>query len=185
MYDDDQYRKQQENLTNPKNRFLGLFCHAKEVDNTWGCGWSFGTGVIIFSVIMVIVVIYDIIYIASKKIFQSPDISFTFKFFIVIKILSDIIAFVGIGISIYAVNRQNRLYSIVAYWVIVLVFLLNTIFVIYAIVAIFYYWDYIKYLIFLWFIMEFILLLYCWILFANQVYLGRVQNAQAKQPGYL
>ena len=181
MYD-DQYQRQQENLTNPKNRFLGLFCHASEVDNSWGCGCPFSVGVIIFSIIIAIASFYDIYYIAKKNIFSS-SVGSLFKIFIVIKILSDLISFVGIGISCYAVHRENRRYSIIAYWVIVLSFLLNRVFLVYAIIAIFSYWKYIQWSIIFWAFLEFVLLLYSWILFANQVYLGRQQNAQANQTG--
>ena len=138
--DDDYRRREQENLTNPKNRFLGLFCHAREIDNSWGCGWSFATGVVIFSLIIGVASLMDIYYIAEKDIFSNKDAKGVLKFFIVIKIISDLISFIGIGIACYAVNKENLTYSIVSYYVIVLSFLLNSIFLIYAIIAIFSYY---------------------------------------------
>ena len=37
MYGNDyQITLEEENKRNPKNRFLGLFCHASEIDITWG-----------------------------------------------------------------------------------------------------------------------------------------------------
>ena len=33
---DYQAAQQEENMRNPKNRFLGLFCHASEVGDSWG-----------------------------------------------------------------------------------------------------------------------------------------------------
>ena len=182
--DDEYARAQQENMRNPKNRFLGLFCHAKDIDNSWGCGWSFSTGVIMFSIIIGIASLADIYYLAERKIFSHSDISELFKFMIIIKIASDLISFIGIGIACYAVNASNYTYSIVCYYVIVLSFLLNTIFLVYAIIAIFKYFDYIGIFILPWGILEFGLLLFCWILFANQVYVGRQRKAQVNQSGY-
>ena len=171
--DDDYEKSQQENLTNPKNRFLGLFCHAREIDNSWGCNWSFGTGVIIFSFVIGIASLADIYYIAEKDIFSNNSVNGLFKFMMVIKILSDLISFIGIGIACYAVNAQNLTYSVVCYYVIVLSFLLNSIFLIYSIIAIFSYFKEIGAFLIPWALLEFILFWFCWILFANQVYLGR------------
>ena len=113
MWDEENKAAQQENLRNPKNRFLGLFCHAKEVDNSWGCGWSFTMGVIIFSFIIGIASLLDIYYLAKKDIFLG--ISGIFKFMIVIKIISDFISFIGIGFACFAVSKENLTYSIVSY----------------------------------------------------------------------
>ena len=182
--DDDYRRREQENLTNPKNRFLGLFCHAREIDNSWGCGWAFATGVVIFSLIIGVASLMDIYYIAEKDIFSNKDAKGVLKFFIVIKIISDLISFIGIGIACYAVNKENLTYSIVSYYVIVLSFLLNSIFLIYAIIAIFSYPKIIGYFFFPWIILEFCLFWFCWILFANEVYLGRKKRSQLNQTGY-
>lgn len=180
--DDDYNRAQHENLTNPKNRFLGLFCHAKEVDNSWGCGWSFQTGVVMFSIIIGIATFFDIYYIAEKEVFEDHGHKFL-KFMVVLKILSDIIVFIGIVIACYAVSVLNLTYSIVSYWVEVLAFLLNTIFVCYSIIAIFFYFDFIGPFIAAWFVSEFGLLIFCWILFCNQVYLGRKARGQLNPQG--
>ena len=182
--DDDYQRREQENLTNPKNRFLGLFCHAKEIDNSWGCGWSFATGVVIFSFIIGVASLMDIYYIAEKNIFAAKDVSGTFKFMLSIKIISDLISFIGIGIACYAVNKENLTYSIVCYYVIVLSFLLNSIFLVYSIIAIFYYPKLIGAFFVPWIILEFCLFWFCWILFANEVYLGRKTRSQLNQTGY-
>ena len=78
---DDNYQKaEQENLRNPKNRFLGLFCHAREVDNSWGCNWSFPTGVIIFSIVIGIASFADIYFIAKEQVFSNTTYSSMFKF---------------------------------------------------------------------------------------------------------
>ena len=183
---DDGYQKaQEENLRNPKNRFLGLFCHAKEIDNSWGCGWSFPTGVVIFSIIIGIASLMDIYYIAKKEVFSSKNnLGSIFKFMLVIKIISDFVSFTGIGISCFAVFKENLTYSIVSYYVIVLSFLLNSIFLIYSIIAIFSYFDIIGIFLIPWCLLEFGLLLFSWILFANQVYLGRKRKAQMSASGY-
>ena len=184
MYDDEAKAKEQENLRNPKNRFLGLFCHAKEIDNSWGCGWSFATGVIMFSIIIGIASLADIYYVAKQEIFKA-EVSGLFKIMLIIKIASDLISFIGIGIACYAVNASNYTYSIVCYYVIVLSFLLNTIYLCYAIIAIFSYFKFIGAFIIPWGILEFGLLMFCWILFANQVYIGRQRrNAMQNQSGY-
>ena len=55
MYDSNNYANQQEieeNRRNPKNRFLGLFCHASDVDDHWGFNWSFKCGVFVFSILI-------------------------------------------------------------------------------------------------------------------------------------
>jgi hypothetical protein len=178
--DDDYNRAQQENLTNPKNRFLGLFCHAKEVDNSWGCNWSFPTGVIMFSIIIGIASLCDIYYIAEKDIFDDHGHKFL-KFMVVIKIISDFISFIGIGFGCFAVSGMSGrtlTYSIVSYWVEVLSFLLNTIFLFYSFIAIFCYFDFIGPFIAAWCVLEFGLLVFCWILFCNQVYQGRKVRGQ-------
>ena len=180
--DDDYQKAQRENMTNPKNRFLGLFCHAKEIDNSWGCDWSFSCGVILFSFIIGIGAFYDIYVIARENFFSIDD--GILKFFIVLKIISDFISFVGIGISCFAVHKENLTYSIVSYYVIVLSFLLHTIFLIYCLFGIFSHFKKIGLLIIPWGVLEFCLLLFCWILFANQVYIGRQRRAQVNQTGY-
>ena len=182
--DEDYQRREQENLTNPKNRFLGLFCHAKEIDNSWGCGWSFGTGVILFSFVIGIASLMDIYYIAEKQIFSEDDVSGFFKFMLVVKIISDFISFTGIGIACYAVNKENHTYSIVCYYVIVLSFLLNSLFLVYSIIALFSYFKYISLFFIPWILLEFILFWFCWILFANQVYVGRKIRGKLNQTGY-
>ena len=179
-YDDYQKAQMSENLRNPKNRFLGFFCHAKEVDNSWGCDWSFSTGVIIFSLVIGVASFADIYSIAEHKVFTTAG-GF-FKFMFSIKIIVDLISLIDIGIACYAVNRENLTYSIVSYWVMVLCFLLNSIFVLYIIIAMFTEWDKVYFGIIYWGIYEFGLLLFCWILFCNEVYLGRKKRQPQQQP---
>ena len=181
--DDDYQRAQQANLRNPKNRFLGLFCHAKEVDNSWGCGYSFSMGVVIFSIIVGIASFADIYFIAKEGVFSDNSYSKAFKIMIFIKVLSDFISFIGIGLGCYAVHSENLKYSIISYYVVVLSFLLNTIFVLSCFISMFFYSIVLYYLI-PWGLLELVLLLFCWILFCNQVYLGRKRREQANQSSY-
>ena len=181
MDDDYQKARMEENLRNPKNRFLGFFCHAKEVDNSWGCDWSFSCGVIVFSIVIGIASLSDIYTLAKHQIFAKGDGYGFFKFMFSIKIIADLISLIDIGIACYAVNRENLTYSIVSYWVMVLCFLLNSLFIIYIFICMFSEWSSVYWGIIPWGIYEFGLLLFCWILFCNQVYLGR-SIRQAQQP---
>ena len=179
--EDENYKLQvQENLRNPKNRFLGCFCHAKDVDSSWGCNWSFQTGVIIFSIVILICSAFDIYEIAYKKCFvYSPNGLFTF--FFIFKVVSDVLNFTSIVIGIVAVAKIHLRLSIIAYWMAVLSLLLNTIFFIYIFIAIFFYVDRIWRIMITVVLLEIGLVLYSWILFANQVDIGRKKKAEAAQ----
>ena len=182
MDDDLQKEQMAANLRNPKNRFLGFFCHAKEVDNSWGCDWSFATGVIIFSLVIGVASLADIYTLAKHQIFSVGSEGYGFfKFMFAVKVIVDLISLIDIGIACYAVNRENLTFSIVSYWVMVLCFLLNSIFVIYILIAMFIHWNEVYFGIIQWGVYEFGLLLFCWILFCNQVYLGR-KKRQAQTP---
>ena len=179
--EDENYKLQvQENLRNPKNRFLGCFCHAKDVDSSWGCNWSFQTGVIIFSIVIFICSAFDIYEIAYKKCFvYSPNGLFTF--FFIFKVVSDVLNLTSIVIGIVAVAKIHLRLSIIAYWMAVLSLLLNTIFFIYIFIAIFFYVDRIWRIMITVVLLEIGLILYSWILFANQVDIGRKKKAEAAQ----
>ena len=140
MEDEAYQLKRQENLRNPKNRFLGVFCHAEQVDSAWGCDWSFQCGVIFFSIIILACSFFDVYEIASNKIFSSAY-SGGHQFFFGLKVFSDIINFIGIILGCIAVGYMNLKYSIISYYVAVLSLILNTIFFIYLFVAIFISWS--------------------------------------------
>ena len=180
MEDENYKLKVQENLRNPKNRFLGCFCHAKDVDSSWGCNWSFQTGVIIFSIVIFICSAFDIYEIAYEKCFvNSPNGLFTF--FFIFKVVSDVLNFTSIIIGCIAVAKIHLRLSIIAYWIAVLSLLLNTIFFIYIFVAIFIYPELIWRVMITVVLLEVGLVLYSWILFANQVDVGRKKKAEAAQ----
>ena len=180
--DDDAYKQMQmqENLKNPKNRFLGCFCHAKDVDSSWGCNWSFQTGVIMFSIVIFICSAFDVYEIAYKKCFVNPP-NGLFTFFFIFKIVSDILNFTSIIVGCIAVAKIHLRLSIIAYWIAVVSFLLNTIFFLYIFIAIFFYHDRIWRIMITVVFLEVGLLLYSWILFANQVDVGRRKKAEAAQ----
>ena len=176
MLDDEEAkRRANENLTNPKNKFLFLFCHAKDVDNSWGCDCSFAAGVIIFSIICGFASILDIYFIASNNFFGQASGHSAFKFFFAIQVISDFFCLIGIGTACYSVNKNNYTFSIVSYYVLFLVLLLHTIYCVYTIVAIldYQYFTIVKYFLISWGIDEFGLILFSWILFCNQVCMGR------------
>lgn len=179
MEDEDYQRRKAENMANPKNRFLFLFCHANEVDQSWGCNWSFATGVIMFSILTAVCVLADMYYIANDGFFSKAQSSM-FKFMFFIKVFSDFVALVCIGLSCYATQRSNYRYSIVSYYVGVLSLLLCTIYLIYTLVKIFNpdYWAIVKLRLISWGFGEFALFMFCWILFCNMVDVGRKKKAQ-------
>ena len=184
--DDNYQQAQAENLRNPKNRFLFCLFHAKDVDNSWGCGWSFASGVIIFSLVIGVCTLMDIVYLADEKPFDESNSEHDgfYKFMMVIKIFSDIVSLIGIMISLGSVCSQNYTYAIVAYYVIVLSFFLNVIFGVYSIIGIFTHTKIIGLFFIPWIILDFGLFMFSWILFANQVYIGRERRKQANQTGY-
>ena len=137
MDEDYTKAKERENLQNPKNRFLGLFCHANEVDNSWGCNWSFTTGVVIFSIICGLSSLCDVYYIAGDKFFEKAEGHPVYKFFFFIQILSDLCCLISIGIACFSINRNSYTYSIVSYYAMAFVLLLHSIFCIANIVFIF------------------------------------------------
>ena len=179
--EDENYKLQvQENLRNPKNRYLGCFCHAKDVDNGWGCNWSFQCGVIFFSIIVFICSVADVYHIAGRKVFaKSPNGLFTF--FFIFKVVSDILNFISIIMGFIGVCNENLKLSIYAYWLSVASLALNTIFFIYIFVAIFIWVDLVWPVMITVIFLEIGLVIFSWILFANQVDLGRKKKAQAAQ----
>ena len=179
--EDENYKLQvQENLRNPKNRYLGCFCHAKDVDNSWGCNWSFQCGVIVFSIVVFICSVADVYHIAGRKVFvKSPNGLFTF--FFIFKVVSDVLNFISIAMGFVGVCNENLKLSIISYWLSVASLGLNTIFFIYIFVAIFIWSDLVWPVMITVIFLEIGLVILSWILFANQVDLGRKKREQAAQ----
>ncbi len=169
-------------MSNPKNRFLGIFCHANEVDASWGCNWSFTTGVIMFSILTAICILSDMYYIAQDNFFGKAQ-KWMFKFMFFIKVLSDFVALICIGLSCYATQRNNYKYSIISYYVGVLSLLLCTIYLIYCLIKIFdkSFWDIVKLRLVGWGVGEFVLFMFCWIMFCNMVDIGRKRRKNQEE----
>ena len=183
MEDEAYQLKRQENLRNPKNRFLGVFCHAEQVDSAWGCDWSFQCGVVFFSIIILACSFFDVYEIASNKIFSSAY-SGGHQFFFGLKVFSDIINFIGIILGCIAVGYMNLKYSIISYYVCCVSLIITTLFMIYNFFALFSFtslvWREMIAVLFL----DVGLFFYSWILFCNQVDLGRQAKAAASAPPY-
>ena len=122
----------------------------------------------------------DVYHIAGREVFKkSPNGLFTF--FFIFKVVSDVINFITMGLGFAGVGQHNLKLSIIAYWLSVASLALNTIFFIYIFVIIFIWpklvWPIMLTVIFL----EIGLVILSWILFANQVDLGRRKKAEAAQ----
>ena len=183
MDDEYQQAKTQENLKNPKNRFLFLFCHANEVDDSWGFGCSFASGVLMFSILIGVAVLCDMYYIAADSMFSKASGIPVFTFMFSLKVVSDLISLIGIGCACYAIYRPSYNYGIVCYYVEFLSFLLLSIFWVYSLVEMFNanFWKIVSYRVISWAFQEFFLLMFCWILFCNMVYNSRqLQLARQK-----
>lgn len=162
------YEQVQENYSNPKNRFLWMFCHANEVNDTWGCGFSFGCGVILFGILLLIPTIADITQIAKGD-WKNNEDGWVFSFFCVFRVLSDVLCLVATIFEIFA-NKENRYTaSVVGYYGLAASFLCNTIWLLYVLIRIPVTWKTIKWNIFSFGIGEFILLIYCWMSFCLMV----------------
>ena len=175
------------NQYNPKNRFLFCCCHSDYVDVGWGCGicgcraFSFSLGVYIFSVIMIIADIKDIYDIASSD--YISKIRGYFKTFFIVKLISDFVCFLGIFAGIYSVLKKNYCYSIFAYYLAFLSFIGNSVFCGYAITLVFTmsFWRTVGVASpIVWGIVEYIWLLFAWILFCNMVDIKRKENEAPK-----
>ena len=172
MLQDEYQRAQQENLQNPKNRFLGICCHASEIDSSWGCDWSFQTGVVMFGAIILIATFFDIYEIAGYHIFdKSPGGFFSFCFGV--KILTDVINMLTVISSCFALNIEHYRLAIICYYTAVLSLLLTTLFCIFIFIQIIVNWELVWHEFISLIFLETGLFFFSWILFCNQVDLGR------------
>ena len=172
MSTEDYQRAQEENLRSPKNRFLGIFCHANEVNDHWGPNWSFGCGVIFFSVLVGIWTIFDTVT-------MSLLINRTFRgwpiFWFCLRWFSDIIAVIAMIIAMLSVCQTDFKKATIGYYMLIVSLIINTAFFIYCITCFFdsYFWKMTTYRIIIWMLNEVVLFIFCWILFANMVNIGR------------
>ena len=176
MSDYQAAKEVEENERNPKNRFMGLFYHASQVGDSWGWNWPFWLGVVVFSILVGFMSVFDIIYLLQVKVYGW------FLFWFIIRMVSDGIALVGIVFATLSIIQTSFGKATIAYYALFISFILNTCFCIYCIVKIFdkTFWTSTTYRIVVWLLNEFVLVLFCWVLFCNMVDIGRkVRNAGA------
>ena len=162
-----------DNDRNPKNRFFGVFCHANEVDNSWGCNLSFSCGLIFLSIFIGLGALSDIIF--FRSVFTSIRWFNFFHFMFFMRILSDLLVIIGIIYAILSICKINFKFATVAYYCIIISFLIDLSFTIYIIVLLIFYnfWSLINYRIIVWAIDGAIMFLFCWFSFCNMVVIGR------------
>ena len=177
---------EEQNLRNPKNRFLGCFCHANEVDDTWGCGLSFSCGIIFFSILVGLGVIYDypIISGIQYKVLRWYWFNWL-TFFIILRVISDVFAVVGIVYALVSICGTNYKRAVIAYYCFIVTLVINTVYSIAFIFLTFKYYLYVGLIIFGWVIDEFFLILFCWFLFCNMVVIGRKNRQNASTTNFI
>ncbi len=167
----------QENRRNPKNRFLGLFCHASDVDKEWGFHWSFKCGVFVFSIFIGAWTIFDAISISNvlRRIYSG-----WFIFWCIIRFFSDLVAIVAIIIALMSIFQSSFGKATTAYYLLMLSLVFNTAFIIYCIIKLFSaeFWRATGFRLIIWMLNEFVILIFDWILFCNMVDIGR-KNREA------
>ena len=168
---------------NPKNRFFGLFCHANQVSDSWGLNWPFYCGVIIFSIVIGLMTLFDVSVIFTKFFDQTKD---WFLLWFIIRFISDFIALIGIVFAIISIIQSNFIRATIAYYCMIVSFLCNTGFCVYCIFCIFEksFWKKTHFRIVIWLFNEFVLFLFCWILFCNMVDIGRNNKRAAAANTY-
>ena len=175
---------EEQNLRNPKNRFFGCFCHANEVNDTWGCGLSFSCGIIFLSIILGAGFIYDIPSISSISYTLLYWFSW-FTFFIMLRIIADVFAIVGIVFALVSICQSNYKRSVIAYYCLMVTLVINTVFSIVFVYYTFSYYRYVQLRIFAWLLDEFLLILFCWFLFCNMVVIGRTNRQNAASNSFI
>ena len=145
----------------------------------------FWVGVVLLSIVVGIEAIVDIPII--KAIFFLLYWIDVFTMFIILRIISDICAIIGIGYAIYSICRSHYNASIIAYYCLVATFAINTFFAIFMIVILFYgkYRGGVSFRILSWAFDYLFLLLYCWFLFCNMVNIGRRNRQEAAANSFI
>ena len=98
-------------VCNPRNRFLCICCHARDVGESWACNCSFQCGIVFFSLIILSGSFWDIVELAKYKIFQGEKSSL-YVFIFCLKILSDIINLVVTFMACCVIYLANLRYFI-------------------------------------------------------------------------
>jgi hypothetical protein len=168
--DDYQKQEMEENQRNPKNRFLGLFCHANQVDSSWGYNWPFWCGVLMFSIVIGLISILDFSF-SYKLINSFRSRGGWIVFFFILRILADVITIIGIILAAVSIVQTSFQKATIAYYTEILSFVINIAVLIFGLFKILFY-SY-GYFVLLWGFSDFVLLLFLWILFCNMVDIGR------------
>ena len=165
-----------------KNRFLGFLWHANQVNESWGYNWSFSCGVVVFSIVVGIMTLFDVSAFFTD-LFKKAD--HWLLFWLIIRFVSDLITLIGIIFAIMSIIQSNFTRATIGYYCMVLSLLLNLVFCGYCIFSIFDgdFWKKTTYRLVVWLLNEFLLFIFCWVLFCNMVDIGR-QNKRAAQNTY-
>ena len=96
-------------------------------------------------------------------------------FWFIVRFVSDFIAIIAMIIAMLSVCQTNFKKATIAYYMLYASLILNTAFFIYCITRFFNatFWRLTTYRIIVWMLNEFVLFIFCWILFANMVDIGR------------
>ena len=165
-----------------KNRFLGFLWHANQVNESWGYNWSFSCGVVVFSIAISIMTLFDLNAFFTGLFGDADD---WLLVWLIIRFVSDFITLIGITFAILSIIQSNFIRATIGYYCMVLSLLINLAFCVYCIVSIFdkEFWETTTYRIVVWLFNEVCLFVFCWILFCNMVDIGR-QNKRAAQNTY-
>ena len=171
---DYQDQATQEAMRNPKNRFLGLFCHANDVGDSWGYNWPFYCGVIMFSVLVFIMAACDVYYTFEQGYFKADE-TIWFKLLFVSRLIADLFAFASIFFGAKSIRLTDSRSGAISYYSIIISLVLNTIFCIYCIIRLFdgEFLGHVKWRLITFFLQEPILFLFAWVLFCNMVEIAR------------
>ena len=145
----------------------------------------FWVGVVLLSIVVGIEAIVDI-PIINAIFYLLAWLNF-FTIFIILRIISDFCAIIGIRYAIYLICSSHYKASNIAYYCLVVTFPINTFFAIFMIVILFYnkYRVGVTFRILSWAFDYFCLLLFCWFLFCNMVNIGRRNRQQATANSFI
>ena len=179
--------QREEKKCNPNNRFLFICCPNTSVDSGWGCKicgcrtLRFSVGVYIFSLIMMINSINDVSDVIAMDYFKKDNDNLIAIFFY-LKLVSDAFTIIGILFAVFSACASKYTPSVIAYYLVLISFLLNTTFCIFILFQIgnsdfigfmTILWKGIIFSIILWIFFDFVLLIFTWMLFCNMVDINR------------
>ena len=182
---------------NPKNRFLLVFCNTYEVDKGWGCGccgcraFPFSLGVFIFAFVMLTNCIKDACDIAySNNLVENRTRDRTFVRFFYFKLSADLLCILGGLEGVISVLAFSYCLAVVSYYTVAVSFILNSCFCVYVLTVLdsWKFWWNVGilriFVVVLWYVYDYVWLLFTWILFCNMVDINRKKQEQAQQTQY-